>query len=455
MADRGPTSGANYSEIGPAGQGDSGGRQSFLLTLGDDVISRPQGSYGRCRAKTSVPGFCRPSYHEDMQTAQRQVTSTRIICAALLIGAIRIGFAVASAADNIVFKHDDKTTRLTGKAVVTAADGGLMVMTPDGVLWTVPPDELVEHSHDEQPFAPLTAEALGKKLTAELPGFEIHNTVHYLICYNTSKAYAQWCGALFERLYLGFTTFFEHHGFKLHAPEMPLVVLIFADREGYARYTADELGSNARNVVGFYSLRSNRVNMYDLTGVELLRSGGEKRGNLAQINQILSHPEAESMVATVIHEATHQIAFNCGLEQRFADVPLWLSEGLAMYFETPDLSNSKGWRTLGEVNRPRLARFREYLSRRPANSLMSLIVEDTRLRDPRQSLDAYAEAWALTYFLFRQHAKEYQAFTELQSAKGPMVWDEPAQRLKEFQQCFGNDLPALDAEFLRYMQRVK
>ncbi len=78
-----------------------------------------------------------------------------------------------------------------------------------------------------------------------MPGFEIHNTVHYLICYNTSKAYAQWCGALFERLYLAFTTFFEHHGFKLHAPEMPLVVLIFADRDGFARYTADELGSNA------------------------------------------------------------------------------------------------------------------------------------------------------------------------------------------------------------------
>jgi hypothetical protein len=392
-----------------------------------------------------------------MQALQRPIILSPCFCSALLALAATLFLGPAAsvfAADNITLKRDGKTTHLTGKVIVTAQDGGLMLLTPDGILWSVPPEELIDHTHDDQPFAPLTAEALGKKLQADLPGFEIHTTVHYLICYNTSKAYAQWCGSLFERLYLAFTTFFEHHGFKLHAPETPLVVIIFADHDGYAHFTSDELGGNARSVIGFYSLRTNRVNMYDLTGVEAVRQAGDKRGNAAQINQLLSSPEAEAMVATVIHEATHQIAFNCGLEQRFADVPLWLSEGLAMYFETPDLSNTKGWRTLGEVNRPRLARFREYLSRRPANSLTSLIVEDTRLRDPRQSLDAYAEAWALTYFLLRQHPKEYQAFTELQSAKGPLVWDEPAQRLKQFQECFGNDLSALDTEFLRYMQRV-
>ena len=96
---------------------------------------------------------------------------------------------------------------------------------------------------------------------------------------------------------------------------------------------------------------------------------------------MLAQPQAEPLVATIIHEATHQIAFNCGLQTRFADIPLWVSEGIAVYFETPDLTNSKGWKEIGAVNRPRLDRFREYLTRRPADSLSTLISDDTRLRD--------------------------------------------------------------------------
>ena len=51
------------------------------------------------------------------------------------------------------------------------------------------------------------------------------------------------------------------------------------------------------------------------------------------------------VTVTVIHEATHQIAFNCGLHTRYADNPLWLTEGMALYFETPDLRSRSGWRT--------------------------------------------------------------------------------------------------------------
>ena len=44
-------------------------------------------------------------------------------------------------------------------------------------------------------------------------------------------------------------------------------------------------------------------------------------------------------MATIVHEATHQIAFNCGMQQRYADIPLWLCEGMAVYFEAPDLAS--------------------------------------------------------------------------------------------------------------------
>jgi hypothetical protein len=160
-------------------------------------------------------------------------------------------------------------------------------------------------------------------------------------------------------------------------------------------------------------------------------------------------------VATIVHEATHQIAFNTGLQTRFADIPLWLSEGLAVYFETPDLQSAKGWRGIGAVNASRLAKFREYRQTRPAGSLRTLIADDKRLRDARAALDAYAEAWALNYYLLQTHPREYLAYLQTLSAKQPLMWDDPETRLREFQNAFGQDLDQLDADFLRHMDKLR
>jgi hypothetical protein len=362
---------------------------------------------------------------------------------------------IAAALDHVVFVHEGQERRISGRVVVRAQDGGLMLLSPDGRLWTVPPDELSQHRTDDKPFVPQSADEAGKAMLAQLPaGFEVYTTAHYVICHNTSRAYAQWCGALYERLYSGFINFWTHKGFKLHEPTLPLVCVIFADKDAYTNFSRDELGESTGHIIAYYSLRTNRVTMFDLTGLAAIRRPGDRRGSTAQINQMLARPEAERMVATIIHEATHQIAFNCGLQARFADIPLWVSEGVAMYFEAPDLSNSKGWKTIGVVNRPRLQQLREYSTQRPAGSLSSLIADDKRLRDPRQAVDAYAEAWALNYFLIRQKPKEYVSYLQELSKKGPLVWDEPAERLAGFKQAFG-DLEKLDVEFIRHMQKVR
>jgi hypothetical protein len=365
----------------------------------------------------------------------------------------------AIAEDTVVFHRDGKTEHLSGKLIVTAQDGGVMLQTPDGKLWNISPEEIVDHQQDDKPFTPLTAEQIKKQILRELPaGFDTVKTAHYLIFYNTSRGYALWCSTLFERLYTSFISFWTHRGFKLHEPETPLVILIYSDQSTYARQSTDELQGVANRVIGFYSLQTNRVKTYDLTGAQSVRQPGDnKRMDAAQINDLLSLPAATTMVATVIHEATHQIAFNCGLQQRFADIPLWLCEGLAMYFETPDLSYGKGWRTIGEVNPARLQRFQNYLLRRPADSLQTLLADDKRFRnsDAQTALDAYAEAWSFNYFLLRMHAKEYETYLQRLAEKDPLVWDGPAARLKEFKACFGPDLAALDAEFVRYIARVK
>ncbi len=361
----------------------------------------------------------------------------------------------ARAVDQVTFRRKDQQQDISGKLLVTAKDGGVMLMSSDGTLWNIEPEEIVNHTHDDHPFAPLSQADASKKLLSELPpGFESLTTAHYVICYGTSRVYAQWVGAMYERLYNAFTNYWKERGFKLHDPELPLLVIVFPDQSSYATYSTPELGGAVSSIIGYYSLRSNRVTMYDLTGVEALRRLGVHRGSTAQINQMLAQPEAETMVATVIHEATHQIAYNCGLQTRFADVPLWVSEGIAVYFETPDLSSAKGWRTIGAVNEPRLDRFREYLEHRPTKSLLSLIIDDKRFRDPRQALDAYAECWALTYFLIHQKRTEYTAYMKVMAAKRALFPDGPEKRVTEFQAAFG-DLDRLDAQFLRFIRGIR
>ena len=374
----------------------------------------------------------------------------------LLITWIGLGLCDSAAAmDHVELKRDGRTIRVEGRVEVTAKDGGLLVLATDGVLWAVVPEELVEHTSDDKPFVPFGPEQMTRHMLAELPaGFAVHRTAHYLICYDTSRAYAQWCGSLFERLYLAFTNYWSHKGFDLSEPEFPLVAVIFAEQGSYVKHSRPELGKAAEAIIGYFSLRTNRMSMYDLTGIEAFSRHATRLSTTAQINQILAQPEAMRTVSTIVHEATHQIAFNCGLHNRYSDCPVWFSEGIALYFETPDLRSSKGWRGIGAVNRGRLARFQFYLRNRGADSLQTLLADDKRFHDTKLGLDAYAEAWALAYYLIRNHPRQYVDYLKMLSKKQPLVTVGAQTRLKEFEQFFG-DLEQLDTRFVRAMSRMR
>lgn len=64
------------------------------------------------------------------------------------------------AVEHIQLRRDGAERHISGRLLIKAADGGLLVLASDGELWAVQPDELVSQSSDETPFAPL-ARALG------------------------------------------------------------------------------------------------------------------------------------------------------------------------------------------------------------------------------------------------------------------------------------------------------
>jgi len=340
---------------------------------------------------------------------------------------------------------------VTGKVILTATDGGLLMLNRGGALHNITPAKLKEKEELQRPFQPYTQEEQAKLLREEFgEGFAIIRTKHYLLACEAGEVYGEWCGVMFERLYKAFVGQWKTSPLKLTEPEFPLVVIIFKNQQSFATATKGELGASAISSKGYYSVRSNRVMIYDLAASALGRPARNRREILQKMKA------APANVVTVIHEATHQIAFNTGVHQRYADNPLWLTEGLAMYFEAPDLRSSTGWRTVGKVNQFRIRQVKSYFAtRRQPGSLASLISGDTRLREPQTVADAYAEAWVLTYFLMKTHRKQYEQYLEKISQKPRLIWDKPEQRLKDFQDVFGTDLEKLDAEFVGYVKRLR
>jgi Protein of unknown function (DUF1570) len=231
-------------------------------------------------------------------------------------------------------------------------------------------------------------------------------------------------------------------GLELEEPPAPLPAIVFGTQEEFAEFATRDAGPQLADKAGYFSIRTNRIALFDFAG--------DATGN--EINRRAAAVPAN--VSTIVHEATHQIAYACGLHVRYADTPMWLAEGLAMFFETPDLRTGSGWGTIGRLNQARLQRFQNFAnSGRGGDSLLTLISSEDRFRDPDQILAAYDESWALTYFLIRNHRAEYVKYMQAISGKRRLVWDSKEERLAEFEAAFGN-VGELGREFSAYVTRL-
>lgn len=359
-----------------------------------------------------------------------------------------------SAADSLTLNISGKSIELEGEILIEAKDESLFFQEIDGKIWFVQPEQIVRKEDTDASVDPMTKEELGERLLSELPpGFRIYETKHYVIAYQNEVAYARWVGGLYEsRLYRAFETFWnKRKKFKLQPQRFPLVAIIFGSRAQYQQYVDRELGPG-QSMIAYYNLKTNRVTMFDLTAE---RRNPNQPLDDRRIDAILQNPAAVNMVATMIHEATHQLMFNRGIQTRFAESPLWMNEGLAMFFEAPDLSSKRGWQKPGLIFDQRLIRFRKFMSVRPNNSLETLIRDDERLRDAETVVDAYAEAWAFNHFLLNRRSKQYVAYLQHMSEKKPLIEDSPETRLAEFRRFMGEDLASLDEDFLEYILKLR
>ena len=333
--------------------------------------------------------------------------------------------------ETVTFDDDGNTRTVVAEVLVEAQDGGLMLQADDGRVWVLQPEKITERKSNDKPLVPINASEMEQRLLAELPdGFKVFRTQNYVIPYNCSEAYVRQVARLFEQLHRSFFTYWENNHWELPEPRFPLVGLVLADHESFLKHARAEIGPTANHLIGYYNLESNRMTTFNV-------------------------PNWERNVATIIHEATHQLAYNCGLQRRYADNPMWVSEGLAMFFESPDRRKPGSWRRIGGVNLVKLRDWNRYVVRRPEESLTSLLSGDMRFRNSSTSTNAYAEAWALTYFLIKTRREEYVAFLRQLSEGRPLAELSARQRIEMFEAKFGMTLAQLDQEFIDYMRNVR
>lgn len=358
--------------------------------------------------------------------------------------------------ETIRFKHKGGEQTTVGEVLVQAEDGGVLLLAPDGQLWTIQPESIESREPAAEPMQPLTSDAIFAQIKLQAAdGFRVQKTSHFVIVYNTNEVYAQWVGEMYEGLYRKFHNFWKSKKVELHEPRFPLVAIVFNTKEAYLAHAEREIGETAKALIGYYNMQTNRMVSFDLTGVAGLPAGNNRYSSTQLINQAFSQPGAERTLATNVHEAVHQLAFNTGLQVRLADNPLWFSEGMAMFFETPDTNSARGGATIGKINYHNLRLFANYLPKRPADSLTTLITDDTRLQNPNTASDAYSESWALTYFLLKTKSKQYVAYLEDLRTLEPLVKTLPRDRVALFKQHFGDDLSKLDSDFINFTRKLR
>lgn len=304
----------------------------------------------------------------------------------------------------------------------------VLLLQQDGQLTRFAPAEVTRFEKRPGDFRPLTASELRGQLLREFGSrFEVTGTAHFLVVHPAGQR-DQWAPR-FETMYRSFVAHFSSRGFPLQQPEFPLVAVVFDGRAAYDRHLATLNIHVAANVPGLFSNDTNRVYLYQ------------------------DAASGEHELRLVIHEATHQAAFNTGVHNRVTTLPRWVAEGLAQVFEAPGVWNRFAYRDPADRVLPDI--LKEYLllrKRQPARSFKPLLISDTPFRSHPGA--AYAEAWALSFFLAEREPRAYAQYLRRLATQDPSARRSPTERLQDFLDCFGSDLKQLDARMMRYLSTL-
>ena len=271
-----------------------------------------------------------------------------------------------------------------------------------------------------------SVEAIAKK--AGLQPFSHSRTEHFVGLGDADARFRNDALKNCESLESDFLRYFGQKGFKVALPKERLTVITLKGAGSYQAYTGVKPGPTDG---GHYDLDSNRLVMFDY------RPDGDQP-------EVVADPVRVNRLA-LVHETTHLLCFNTGLLSRKADVPLWVSEGLATHVE---LWQSK--RTpIGEPNRPWI----NYLNESRSTGRNWIPVADLIATD--KSFDktaelSYAESWLTVHYLM----KSQKQLPKFRAYVAGLNTDPRSTKRVEYAEKHLGPPKDLEHELTRHLKRV-
>ena len=297
----------------------------------------------------------------------------------------------------------------------------VVLLRRDGRISQLPATDLNTLDVVNDEFEPYNNEEMIAKLRQEFGRkYQVSPTKNFIVVHppGSSQKWAQ----PFQDLYYRFGLFFKSRGAVLEEPKTPLIAIVLRTRREYDRFIKD-YQPGMEFSAGYYSSRSNRIITYDHSD----------QGDWLDSND------------TIVHEATHQTAYNTGIHRRFASAPRWMTEGLAQLFEAKGINNSSYYGQLSHrINKESLRALKKlYRKNQVAGSLEKLVQSDSLFRTDVSK--AYAISWGAALFLSENYPKKYVAFLAHDGARKPFKTYTRSQRADDFAKFFGTNFKNLDA----------
>ncbi|ADG67484.1 hypothetical protein Plim_1652 [Planctopirus limnophila DSM 3776] len=279
-------------------------------------------------------------------------------------------------------------------------------------------------------FSPMTTVEMKSQLVREWPALRVAATDGLIVAAPASVENE--LKELFDEVRRDFVGWLSVYGHTPAPLEFPLVVVMPSRQAEFDQLVKIRPKRARENLAGVYLVESNRI----------LLSPGEKHQSLRERH------------ATLIHEAVHQLGFNYGLHSRIEPGPVWMIEGLAMAFENDALRKrdrqASAW---DRINRERFLHFRAMQQKMPRGWLRALIESDDLFET--RALDAYAQAWAVTFFLLETRPSQYvRLLTTSHEMERKADESITSRRLRHFIESLGKEPESLEIEIKRFFEEL-
>lgn len=312
--------------------------------------------------------------------------------------------------------------------------------------------------------------------------FRRYDTDRYVILSDADPDWTRQQGRSLERTYHQFHRFVQWLDLQPLPLQHKLVCILFESRDSYQRFAATQDNISAPWIAGYFAPKHDWVVFYHIEAspslsaarnqlgrmeMELLnlesqardavKKGTEDieslqdrvvlyRDHLQQQQRRVNSFASETSTATTIHEGVHQLMFHTRVQSPLHVYPLWISEGLAMNFETTTPNQAFGPRYESPTRREQ---FEALMSSQDLIPLSELIELETHPPNDEQKMRlVYSQSYALVGYLVRFHKPELRNYLQWMRTSAPSRLGSGQQRAL-FVKCFG-DPDVLETRWLRY-----